>query len=228
MSVHQYISPQTGQKALSLPSTTRRRVAVAGVCLCVVRLCECMPVSFCTWNITASTGLAPLQCNWLSEGGKQDCNHVEGSWRLTFRKENESSGWVAALGTSELELVYDCCFDSRAVFLKIIFLWRQSWWGSHGMTAIIRFNLPYLHYSHGALCREDTFLEDEWVPGMVWVIHVSPSDKAGLSLVCGIRSVITAHLQRWKWDTLRELLKGVRGEVTVLFEVSAWDFYLPN
>lgn len=46
--------------------------------------------------------------------------------------------------------------------------------------------------------------------------------------LCDAGSVITTHLQKWKQDTHRELLKGVEGRVMVLNEVWVCDFYLPN
>lgn len=68
---------------------------------------------------------------------------------------------------------------------------------------IIRSRLQYPHYSHGAPCKEDTFLKDDWVPHVIRVIHVSPSDKAGqwhclltAAVHSGAGSVITTHLQR--------------------------------
>lgn len=107
--------------------------------------------------------------------------------------------------------------------------------GRHRGVMIIRSSLQYPHYSYRTPCKEDTFLEDDWVPRVIRVIHVSPSDKAGqrqcllaAAVHSGAGSVITTYLQRWKQDTHWELLKGVEGRVMVLYELSAREFCLPN
>ena len=198
MCAHRYISPQTGQKALFVPSTTARkscccRCMSVCVCVCTAHLCKCMLACVCVWNITALTGTAPRRCNWLSERGKQDCSHVEGSWRLTFRNVDRRNGRVSASGTSLHWLSSDCSFDTGAVIFTFFFFFLfggQSWRGT-----IIRSNLQYPHYTYGALCREDTFLKDHWVPCVIRVIHVSPSDKAGQCLLSA--AVHSVPLEVW-------------------------------
>lgn len=152
MCAHRYISPQTGQKALFLPSTAARkscccRCLSVCVCVCTAHLCKCTLACVCVWNITALTGTAPRRCNWLSERGKQDCSHVEGSWRLTFRKADRRNGRMSASGTSLHWLSSDCSFDTGAIIFTFFFFFLG---GSHGgeQQSDPTSNIPITHMEH--------------------------------------------------------------------------------
>lgn len=55
-----------------------------------------------------------------------------------------------------------------------------------GRGTIIISDLLYFHYAYGVLYREDTFVEDHRVPCVIQVVHVSPPDKAGQSLLSAL------------------------------------------
>lgn len=160
------------------------------------------------WNIAALSGPAQQRCNWLSEGSKQDCGHVEGSGRLTFRNENES-GQVAALGTPPCSLWYHC-----GCYFYLYFCGNGAG-GESGKGDKNRLHaIPYLHYSHfggrTSPWRLNMFLV--WYRSSMFLPLIR---QAQAFLVCVPESVYITHLQRWKWDSCRALLKGVGGDSVV-------------